>query len=185
MNANGANRASDGVSVLVCVTVWLVFSAVFFEYGPYGELVRLSSAPLLETRFEGYDAEILSTRLDMVGTRGRALYEQFQVLDGANAILMAVALSLLVGFAARFVPGDDSRLALLALLPAAAGALELSENAVLLDAIRSYPAKGALAHAAGAITQIKLFIGFGSLLLALLCLLALGVTVVARRIRRT
>lgn len=185
MNANGAKRASDGVGVLACVVVWLIFSAVFFEYGPYNELVRLSGAPLLETRIEGYNAETLSTRLDMVGARGRDLYEQFQVLDGANAILMAVALSLLIGFAARFVAGEHSGLTLLALLPAAAGALELGENAALFEAIRSFPASGALAHAAGAITQVKLFVGFGSLILAVLSVVALGFAAVVRRVRRT
>lgn len=183
MQRNGTRPSADGVSVLVCVAVWLVFSAVFFEFGPYSELVRLSGAPLLETRFEGYDSDALSARLELLGAPGRGLYEQFQVLDGANAILMAVALTLLISFSAGSVAGEHSRFKLLAVLPTAAGGLELAENVALIEAIRSFPASGLFAHAAGTITQIKLVVGFGSLLLALFSLVALGAAAIVRRAR--
>lgn len=184
MQRNGTRPSADGVSVLVCAAVWLVFSVAFFEFGPYSELARLSGAPLLETRFEGYDADALSARLGLLGAPGRGLYEQFQILDGANAILMAVALTLLINFSANSVAGEHSRLKLLAVLPAAAGGLEVAENVALIEAIRSFPAPGLLADAAGRITQIKLVFGFGSLLFALLSLVALAVAAAGRRARR-
>jgi hypothetical protein len=176
---------ADGVSVLVCVVVWLTFSTASFAFGPYGELVRLSGAPLLETRFEGYAAEALSGQLNLIGGRGRALYEQFQVLDAANAILMAIALSLLIRFAVSRLAGERSALKALLYLPVAACILELAENAALIDALRRFPAAGSFADTVGSVTQLKLVVGFGSLLLALLSLVALGVAPLVRRTRRS
>lgn len=184
MSANRTEPQADGVTVFACVGVWLVFSTALFSFGPYGELAQLSGAPLLEERFDGYDAVALAAQLDQFGARGRALYEHFQVLDGANAILMAVALSQLIGLAVRKIGGGDSWFRALALLPVAAGVLELAENAALVDALRFFPTAGTFADAAGAITRVKLVVGFASLLLAMLGLIALGIAAVVRRVRR-
>lgn len=185
MNAIGTKPAANGMTVIVCVCVWLAFSIAVFVMGPYDELVQLSGGQLLEERFGGYDAPMLAAQLDKIGARGRVLYGQFQALDGANAILMAIALSLLIALAVRSVADERSWLSLLALLPVAAGVLELVENAALLDALGSYPAAGAFVGEMGRVTQVKLFVGFTSLLLAALSVIVLGVATLAQRLRRT
>jgi hypothetical protein len=180
MTPSEQHWSTEGSTALVCVATWLAFSVAMYALGPYSEISRLANGALLEERFGGYDAHALSAALEKLTSSGRALYEQFQVLDSANAILMATALTLALRYLVTRLFG--SAFGVVAILPVFAGGLELVENALLLDALWAFPAEGRLAAQTGAVTQVKLGLGFATLALVAISAAALLTKGIARRV---
>lgn len=181
MNGKDNSPLASGSTVIICLIIWLAFSSAVFALGPYAELTRLSGGPLLEETF-GYTAGDVAARLHQLGGRGRVSYQQFQVLDAGNALLMAIALALALRFATTRLTGPGNVLRGIVIMPVLAAGGELVENWMLLGAIQDYPADSALALHVGMVTLTKLVLGFGSLLLVVLSFAALAGRWAVRRL---
>ena len=89
---------AKGRNVVIALVLWLIYSLLLFNLGPYSALRTKADANLLEERF-GYSQAEVQKQLHDLGEEGRTNYRNFQLLDGLNGILMAAALTLALGFA--------------------------------------------------------------------------------------
>jgi hypothetical protein len=147
-------------------------------------LQHAGGGPLLEETF-GYGATEVQERLDLLGEAGRNSYHTFQLLDGLNALLMTIALTLSLASTLSRLVSEKSPLRLLFYLPVLAGVGELLENSLLVAAISSFPAQAPTAGAlVGSVTSTKLVTGFVALAVTVLALVALGIKALRNGIRR-
>lgn len=173
-------RLATGRNIVIALALWLGFSTWLFIRGPYPQVRAAGGgADLLEERF-GYTPQHARQWLEALGPEGWRQYYSLQMLDAVSAVLMAASLSLLLAYTlGQLLPGHALRG--LAGLPLLAGLSEWAENAALLAALSSYPADSATLALASALTQVKLVVGLGALLAALLALVAWAVTRLFRR----
>lgn len=171
---------SSGRNVLIFVALWLGFSIYLFNFGPYTPLRSAGQgAPLLEETF-GVDVGQIDSRLALLGPDGRSLYLWFQVLDFVNAFLAAVAMTFLLVFVYRRLIGHGNPAGLLVFLPVLLFAVEVAENALLINAIAGHPEPGVAISTLGTVTVIKF--GFNFLIGPVLII---GLVVLAIKTART
>lgn len=157
-------KLATGRNVVAAMAVWLAFSLLFFNFGPY-QLVRAASADLdlLEETF-GYTQKEGYSRIFILGEAGRALYQNFQWLDLLNAALTVVAFTLALTYSlSRLFPSGHA-VHWLIWLPALTGVGEVVENFSLLALLNLFPAAAPpLVDIASIATQFKQTVGFACL----------------------
>lgn len=168
-------KLATGRNVAVALAVWLAFSLLFFNFGPY-QLLRSASGSLdlLEETF-GYTEKEGYTRIFILGEAARGLYQNFQWLDLINAGLTVVAFTLALTFTLTrlFPPGHAVHW--LIWLPAFAGLGDVIENICLLALLAIFPKEAPwVVDIASIATQFKLTVGF-----AILPLIVLSFTMLA------
>ncbi len=177
-------KFATGRAVVMAIILWLMYAMLFFARGPYATLRQIGDGPLLEETL-GYGARDVQERLHVLGEEGRSHYHTFQLLDGLNALLMTIALSLSLAFTLSHLVAATNPLRLLVYLPALAGAGEVIENLLLLAALSSFPSESPTAGAlAGWVTSAKLVAGFVAFPVTALCFVAFGMTTLRHRGRR-
>jgi hypothetical protein len=172
---------ASGRAVLFALAVWLGFGFLLFQFTSYRTLQAANrNRPLLEERF-GYTTEDVTSQMQALG-EWRGSYRNFQILDYIHALLMSLALTLALTFALTRLFGPANPLRLLALAPIVAALAEFAENSLLIALCARYPGVSpGLTGPASVATQLKLGIGFVTLPLAALGLIALGVKSLIRR----
>jgi len=163
-----------GRTVAIVLLLWLGIGGVLFTVGPYPSLRSAGGGDLLEETF-GYSAADAREYLQALGEDGRNTHRTFQLLDGLNAAMTTVALTLSLAFTLCRLLGPRNALRLLVYLPVLAGACELLENWLLLALHSAFPSETSTARLAGPITSTKLVLGFSALSITVLSFLALGV----------
>ncbi|MBL8045643.1 MAG: hypothetical protein JNL09_03835 [Anaerolineales bacterium] len=157
-------KLATGRNVTFALAVWLAFSLLFFNFGPY-QLLRAASGSLdlLEELF-GYTAKEGYNRIFILGEAGRALYQNFQWLDLVNAALTVIAFTLALTYTLRRLFPAGHAMQWLIWLPSLAGVGELIENFSLLAMLNLFPAEApVLADLASIATQFKQTVGFACL----------------------
>ncbi len=184
MIPNWLQRFATGRIVVVALVVWLTYATLFFTLGPYAMLQHAGGGPLLEETL-GYDATQVQEWLDLLGEAGRNSYHTFQLLDGLNALLMTIALTLSLVFSLSRLVSARSPLRLLFYLPVLAGVGELLENSLLVAALSRFPSEAPSAGAlVGSVTSAKLATGFVALPVTVLCYVVLGIKALGNGSRR-
>lgn len=184
MITNWLQKFATGRVVVVALVVWLAYATLFFALGRYAMLQHAGGGPLLEETF-GYGATEVQQWLDVLGEAGRNSYHTFQLLDGLNALLMTIALTLSLAFTLSRLVSERSPLRLLSYLPVLAGVGELLENSLLVAALSSFPSEAPTAGAlVGSVTSAKLVTGFVALPVTVLCFVALGIKAIRNGSRR-
>ena len=97
MIPNWLVNVANGRNVTIALVLWFGYAGLFFNFGPYSSLRARADSPLLEERF-GYSQAEAQEQLRILGEEGRGTYRRFQLLDGVNAVLMAIALTLSLAF---------------------------------------------------------------------------------------
>jgi|GEM_PF-1308739 len=182
MTPSSLQRIATGRVAGAAVFAWIALSAAFFALGPYASIKSAGEeASLLEERF-GYSAADAHEWLESIGPDGRTAYGTFQLLDVGNALLTAIALTLVLAFSLGRLFGPSRRPLLLAYLPLAVGFLELVENTCLGLAVSGFPdpQAGVLGVASG-VTMLKLSLGFCVFPMTALCLIAVFIAGIVRR----
>ena len=175
MIPNWLQKMATGRVVVVVLVVWLAYATLFFALGPYAMLQHAAGGPLLEETF-GYGTAEVQEWLDLLGEAGRNNYYTFQLLDGLNALLMSIALTLSLAFTLSRLVSARSPLRLLLYLPVLAGIGDLLENWLLVTALSSFPSEAPASEALlGAVTSAKLVTVFAALPVTVLCFVALGI----------
>lgn len=175
MIPNWLQKLATGRVVVGSLVVWLTYATLFFAWGSYAALKHAGGGPLLEETF-GYSATDVQKWLELVGEAGRKSYHTFQLLDGLNASLMTIALTLSLAFALGRLVSARSPLQLLSYLPVLAGVADLLENSLLVAALSSFPSETTAAGSlVGSVTSAKLVAGFVALPVTVLCFVALGI----------
>jgi hypothetical protein len=90
-------KFATGRAVVMVLVLWLTYGILFFVLGPYDTVQQAGGRPLLEETF-GYGTAEVQERLHLLGQEGRIAYQTFQLLDGLNALLMTIALTLSLAF---------------------------------------------------------------------------------------
>lgn len=175
-------KAATGRNVIAALVLWLGFSVFLFNAGAYKSVqAAAGGAKLLEERF-GYTSTQAVEFLQTLGNEGREAYRNFQFFDGLNALIMAVAFTLALTFAASRLLVASNPIRLIAFLPLAAGLCEWAENAALLSMLSSFPSEAPLASSLGsALTRVKFVLGFSVMPLTVLAFLALGFKALRQR----
>lgn len=167
-------RKSTGGVALVSLVLWLGYSIVLFQKGPYTALQDAIQQPMLEETV-GYGTDEVADRLARLTPEGRQIYSRFQFFDTWGAILMAMALTFCVGFVVRRWSDPAGPLRLLLVVPLLLAGSELLENLLLLLLIGDrVPIDGPVAGIAGAVTSIKLGLAFAAVPFVVLALVGLG-----------
>lgn len=173
---------ASGRAVVVALTLWLGFAAMFFAFGPYSTLRGVGGGDLLEERF-GYSATEAQEWLRLLGEDRRDTYRGFQLLDGLNAAFMTVALTLSLTFTLSRLLGARNVFRLLIYLPVFAGVSELLENSLLLSMLSTFPSVASTARFAGPITGVKFVLGFSAMPITMISFLCLGAKALRDRAR--
>ena len=177
-------KFATGRAVVMVLFLWLTYGILFFVLGPYATVQQAGGRPLLEETF-GYGAAEVQERLHRLGQEGRVAYQTFQLLDGLNALLMTIALTLSLAFTLSRLVSARSPLRFLVYLPVLAGVGELVENSLLLTTLSSFPSEATTAAAlAGPVTTAKLVAGFAALPVTVLCFVAFGIKALRNHRRR-
>ena len=176
---------ANGRNVTIAFVLWLAYSLLLFNTGPYPSLQATVDGPLLEARF-GYSQADASEQFRILEEDGRDTYRNFQLLDLLNAVLTATTLTLLLAFALSRLFAAGNPVGLLVFLPILGGILELLENALLLLLVSAFPSEATWASSiASPVTSLKLVISFTALPATLLSLAALGLKTVLNRWKAT
>ncbi|MDX1624031.1 MAG: hypothetical protein R3199_08615 [Gemmatimonadota bacterium] len=149
----------SGTVVLLLTAIWVFVSAAALRLGPYPELAELTGGRFLEATF-GWGPRLASDLLASLGSEGREVYLQYQVVDLLVAGFTALLLVTVVQWAVGRVAGSESEWHNLALLPLAALALELVENVSLFVLAFFHPSVPGLFVSLGSwATRGKLLVG--------------------------
>lgn len=168
-------KVATGRVVVIALALWLGYAILLFTLGPYSTLQRAGGGDLLEETF-GYGTAEAQERLRALGEEGRNTYGKFQLLDGLNALVMTVALTLSLTFSLSRLLAEGNPVRLLVYLPALAGACELLENSLLLAMLSSFPSEATAAGTlAGPVTSAKLVCAIVVLPVTVLSFVALGI----------
>ena len=151
-------RIATGRAVAISLLIWLSYSAIILNWGPYPRLKR-SIIELPEEDFTATASESQS-KLVQLGERGRERYREFLRLEIANALITTVASTLLMTYALSRLVDSKSPAGLLVYLPIVAGICDLIENAQLAAAIKHYPHASLPAlRVASIATRLALYLG--------------------------
>lgn len=137
MNPRWLRKIATGRAVAIALLVWLSYSAIIFNWGPYPRLKR-SIIELPEEDFSATASESQS-KLVQLGESGREHYRKFLRLDAANALITTIASTLLLTYALSHLVDSKSPAGLLVYLPIVAGICDLIENTQLAAAVKHYP----------------------------------------------
>lgn len=163
-------RIATGSRVLLASGALVISGIGLFQLGPYVRLQAHSAgAPLPEEQF-GYDSNQLVAFLTDLGAGGRSVYFWFQLWDLLNSFLMGGTALLLIAWLLKRIGAAGGIWRWLAAVPLAVVAAELTENLVLLAALRAYPARSGVSALLPALTGIK----FLALLLTMLTIGSCG-----------
>ena len=173
---------ATGRAVAFAMILWLAAGVVLFQVGPYPSLNEMTQGlELLDERM-GYSWQDAIVYLAVLGESGRRLYHTFLVADLGNAILVASAFTLLLTFLAIKLGLAQRIMTVLVFLPAAVGLLDVLENTLLMAAINQFAdVSHPVVRVASWATQGKLVLGFATMTIVVIGILAWAVTTLRAR----
>jgi hypothetical protein len=94
----------------------------------------------------GFSADDLHARLDAFGPEGRRLYAYAELVDLVYPLVYAVTFATVLALAVKRLFGEESRAALVTLLPFAALVADYVENAGIFATLSAWPARAGAAE---------------------------------------
>lgn len=152
-------KIATGRAVAIALLVWISYSALILNWGPYPQL----KASILELPDEDFTATGKEThsKLVQLGERGREGYRRFLRLESGNALITAAASTLLMAYALGRFGHQKSPAGLLVYFPGAAGLCELIESSFLALALSRFPHEAtAELRIASVATRLKILFGY-------------------------
>lgn len=163
-------------SALGTLVVLILSLSGTFLLGPAGHLRELAGGQVQPDLAFLATPSMMDSYLRVIGEAGRQAYTQAEWYDFANALMIAVAGSLIIRWLATLLPPDTRWPRLIMVLPLSAGLLDIIENTMILRALKAYPALS---------PSILPWITSVKLLLIVATLLAIaGLAAIALRLRR-
>lgn len=156
-------KPKSGWIVFAIIVGWQMIGALFFTLGAYPKIASLEAGTMPEESF-GYSADEINSWLTNLADSGRELYQQFQLLDVANAAITAVALTAGLSYTLQRLFPENKQLQLITYIPSLVFILELLENLLLYINAANFP-DSFVVGLASTITITKLILGFGSIII--------------------
>lgn len=125
---------------LISLALLLFTLAGTFLLGPAASLRALAGGQQQPDLAFLATPSMLDIYLRTIGDAGRLLYAQAEWYDFANAVLLAVAGSMVIRWLVTKLPPDARWPRMLVLLPILAGLLDVVENSMILRTLGAYPA---------------------------------------------
>jgi hypothetical protein len=152
-------KIATGRAVAITLLVWIPYSALILNWGPYPKL----KASILELPDEDFTATGRETysKLVQLGERGRERYRRFLQLEGGNILITTAASTLLMAYALSRLVQPKSPAGLLVYLPGVACLCELIEGSFLALALARFPDEATAGlRIASIATRIKILLGY-------------------------
>ncbi|NNE67413.1 MAG: hypothetical protein HKN33_12670 [Pyrinomonadaceae bacterium] len=172
-------------NLYVVAGLWAAFLGYgfyLFNYSIYPHLKVLSKGMDLPEEIFGATWDYQTVFVDELAKSGVAQYATFQWLDFVNALLLGIVLSATICLILSKLEAAKAFYAVAA-VPLLTSIADFIENGIMIANLGNFPDldKG-LSGWFMTFTQIKLILGSLSFLILLICIVALAVTVISKRL---